>query len=148
MRQRVLLAALVCAALGAAAEARAVESALAKDLERCIRANAGDVERAIPELDKATDFLIDKVCAVESSRSIREAAAGLMAERTARQEKCEADRAAKAKDAKESFKDKIACYDILGSILDVTTSSAGRALAARLLLDLRVKRLEREGRQL
>ncbi|MBL6852220.1 MAG: hypothetical protein ISS15_08265 [Alphaproteobacteria bacterium] len=55
--------ALVLCGLATAAPARADDTALAAPIEQCIRSNAIKVASAVPNLNEAVDFLVEKICA-------------------------------------------------------------------------------------
>ena len=124
---------------------------LAPAIETCIRANAANVEKAVPDLNQAVEFLAAKVCAVpvetDRQRLAKEAAdrqAEKMKAACARRQKADKDAASSPQD--EEYGDPCAMADmdfdggsafyVSGTLFNVPP--AATALASKLLLDLRL----------
>jgi hypothetical protein len=118
----------------------------------CLRENAPKVEEAIPSLNEAVEFLTGKVCApemdAETDRNLREMMAQLRREQCDRQKARSAESSQPgAPPAMDMCKDG-SLFDMLGfsTFLQIgmqsnmKPSADATAMAAKLLLELRLKR--------
>jgi len=130
---------------------------LAAPIEQCIRGNAAKVEAAVPDLSQAVDFLVGKICAEpiakENARVLRNQQERMAADW---QKMCDEEKAAKRTNSTTTDRQNMGVdYCALGKVgfagIDPYTdddnggpmyigagSPAAIALAARLLLDLRL----------
>jgi len=128
----------------------------------CIRENAPKVEQAIPSLNDGVEFLIGKVCAPEASAQLRQELADAQAE--TRRQQCERQKAQTAAGhppiagldmcstaaggSNTNYADFLLPLMMMmrsGSGGIAMPTADGAALAAKLLLDLRLARQAREG---
>jgi hypothetical protein len=112
---------------------------VAKPIEQCIRQNAPSVERTIPSLTEATDFLVQDRCArplADEKRRIRKISMDAMLKQ---QKECEARQRSNSQHEQDIGE---CMYSPGVETIVVTASETGRppgptALAAKVLLDLR-----------
>jgi hypothetical protein len=125
-----------------------LEDEISKPVEQCIRENAPTVETAVDSLTDGVTFIIDDLCGeIISQEQLRQQKAKLEAEREAAQQSCLASQ------AKLRSKIKLDCSTNStpgfnsDSVEEIVVTAyvkppAPRALAAKLLLDLRLARLK------
>lgn len=159
MLWRVRLLVGLAAAIGLGGTSCAEEAGMPKDLEGCIRSNVVAVEATIASLKEAAEFLVENVCA-------KNVAAFEMAQKRAQvarnqdlfRKACEA-RKAKPKAPQAGTADSEDSYDACAqqeqmaeiwssegltlSLLSGTSPPAAKGLASKLLLEARLKRIER-----
>jgi hypothetical protein len=137
---------LAMAAPAAMAQPLPAPTALSPAIETCIRDNAKKVEAAIPDLDKAVEYLVADVCAVPvADEQAREAQAAIDAQEAKMKAVCE-KRKASAKTAEDEdylcdsdldFSGASWAYSTAFSSI-INAPPGAKGLAAQLLLDLRL----------
>ncbi len=154
-------AALLLCSFAISSSAHADDAALAAPIEQCIRGNAIKVSAAIPDLNQAVDFLVDKLCAkpiAEDSAAAQRAAMQKYADR--QQKNCDDWKKSHAPAAPASGnEDEANPCQLAGMMGDASgfswTITAARpaaappaavALAAKLLLELRLAHENPPGR--
>lgn len=132
---------------------------LAAPVAQCIRDNAPKVEAAVADLDKAVDFLLQDVCAEPLAAEQARASKASSAEQSARWQKlCDEN---KTKGPKEKSTDISSLYCSSAKIgfltepddggwtlyapSSIAEPPAARALAASLLLDIRLSHAQKAG---
>ncbi len=143
------LMAVIAAPAAAQAQFSAEPTALTPALEQCIRTNAVKVEASVPDLDKAVEYLVAEVCAVSTADQLaQQAKAASDAQAAQMKAVCDKRKAsAKSSDDEDDGCDSIDFAG--GSVLYasgfsslMTAPPAAKALAASLLLDLRISHLK------
>jgi hypothetical protein len=144
MKIAVAAALFACAFVG---PAYADGAPLAAPVEQCIRGNAVKVSAAISDLNQAVDFLVEKLCAepiaADNDRQSKENIAARTAQLKEKCAKSETDGGYphRTKDMMCAFGDSGLDLDFAGGTVIYGLASkppAAVALAARLLLDLRL----------
>ena len=155
MRQLLTLVALslVLSAPASLVRADSPADSMPAGLEQCIRDNAASVEKAVPDLTQAVDFLVTDVCAVPIAQE-QERQAKVMADKQAARMKAvcasmkaSGDTTSSSEDGDLSSPemcnpaftdDDLTSVYVTGFGAQSVHQPAGNALAAHLLLDLRL----------
>jgi hypothetical protein len=130
---------------------------LAAPIAACIRDNAPKVEQAIPSLTDGVEFLVGSICAVEVSAINQQQMVEQQRRASERWQKwCEEQRRAPQSSTEGQAVD-VCAYTKLGFVTEdgegwtiyapTVKPATATALAARLLMDLRLARQAREGRR-
>jgi hypothetical protein len=152
MRSAIGLVLFLCGATAASVPAQAADATPAAALEQCVRDNAAKVEAAMPDLNQAVEFLVQKVCAEPVARLNAQAMRVRQQDQAARMKAmCDKRKSQpRTDDANKTF-DLCAMQDYAAGVLaepddddDIPSFMTGNgppsavALASRLLLDLRI----------
>ena len=138
--------------LALALPARAQQDGLPPDISQCLRDNAAAVETAEPDLTKATDFLVLDACALpvareqqrQNTQRLKEAAdrnRALCLDRVAQQKQQDQAAARPGRSYENcdlNYNNAVANSPLLPVLAIPQRNPAAIALAAKLILDLRV----------
>ena len=151
MRALAIFGLMVVTAAPAAAQAQfsAEPTAVTPALEQCIRTNASKVEAAMPDLDKAVEYLVADICAVPTAAQLAQQAKAA-SDAQAAQMKAACDKRKASAKPSDDEDDGCGSIDFAGgSLLYASGFSslmmappAAKALAASLLLDSRISHLK------